>query len=390
MAENSKVKSKFNIKQWLRFTDKGAKMDMPLLLITFILLIFGLVMLYSASYVYGIYRFDGDSLHYIKDQALFAGIGVVAMFVASKIDYHIYRRYAVMLMGLVYILLVVVLFMPAYNGCHRWIVIPNVGTFQPSEIAKFAVILMFANMIEKNYDKMKQFQYGIAPFAVVLASIVALMFLQPHLSGIVIICMVGAIMMFIGGSDIKWFFLAFGVLVVGIIAVLIIFPESIHYASTRIDTWLHPENDLSAAGYQSYMGRLAIGSGGLFGLGLGNSRQKHLHLPEGQNDFIFAIICEELGFVSGMLVIILFIALFVRGIYIATRAKDKFGAMLAIGIIVQITLQAFLNVAVATGTIPNTGISLPFFSEGGTSLTMILGEMGIVLSVSRYANLDRG
>ena len=390
MAENSKVKSKFNIKQWLRFTDKGAKMDMPLLLITFILLIFGLVMLYSASYVYGIYRFDGDSLHYIKDQALFAGIGVVAMFVASKIDYHIYRRYAVMLMGLVYILLVVVLFMPAYNGCHRWIVIPNVGTFQPSEIAKFAVILMFANMIEKNYDKMKQFQYGIAPFAVVLASIVALMFLQPHLSGIVIICMVGAIMMFIGGSDIKWFFLAFGVLVVGIIAVLIIFPESIHYASTRIDTWLHPENDLSAAGYQSYMGRLAIGSGGLFGLGLGNSRQKHLHLPEGQNDFIFAIICEELGFVGGMLVIILFIALFVRGIYIATRAKDKFGAMLAIGIIVQITLQAFLNVAVATGTIPNTGISLPFFSEGGTSLTMILGEMGIVLSVSRYANLDRG
>ena len=390
MTENSKVKSKFNIKQWLRFTDKGAKMDMPLLLITFILLIFGLVMLYSASYVYGIYRFDGDSLHYIKDQALFAGIGVVAMFVASKIDYHIYRRYAVMLMGLVYILLVVVLFMPAYNGCHRWIVIPNVGTFQPSEIAKFAVILMFANMIEKNYDKMKQFQYGIAPFAVVLASIVALMFLQPHLSGIVIICMVGAIMMFIGGSDIKWFFLAFGVLVVGIIAVLIIFPESIHYASTRIDTWLHPENDLSAAGYQSYMGRLAIGSGGLFGLGLGNSRQKHLHLPEGQNDFIFAIICEELGFVGGMLVIILFIALFVRGIYIATRAKDKFGAMLAIGIIVQITLQAFLNVAVATGTIPNTGISLPFFSEGGTSLTMILGEMGIVLSVSRYANLDRG
>ena len=390
LTENSKVKSKFNIKQWLRFTDKGAKMDMPLLLITFILLIFGLVMLYSASYVYGIYRFDGDSLHYIKDQALFAGIGVVAMFVASKIDYHIYRRYAVMLMGLVYILLVVVLFMPAYNGCHRWIVIPNVGTFQPSEIAKFAVILMFANMIEKNYDKMKQFQYGIAPFAVVLASIVALMFLQPHLSGIVIICMVGAIMMFIGGSDIKWFFLAFGVLVVGIIAVLIIFPESIHYASTRIDTWLHPENDLSAAGYQSYMGRLAIGSGGLFGLGLGNSRQKHLHLPEGQNDFIFAIICEELGFVGGMLVIILFIALFVRGIYIATRAKDKFGAMLAIGIIVQITLQAFLNVAVATGTIPNTGISLPFFSEGGTSLTMILGEMGIVLSVSRYANLDRG
>ena len=303
LSEKSKVrtKSKFNIKDWLRFTEKGARLDVPILLITFILLAFGLVMLYSASYVYGIYRFKGDSLHYIKDQVLFAVIGVVAMFVASKVDYHVYRRYSVMLLGVVYILLVVVLFMPAYNGCHRWIVIKNVGTFQPSEIAKFAVILMFANMIEKNYDKMKTFTYGIAPFAVILGSIVVLMFFQPHLSGIVIICMVGAIMMFVGGSDIKWFLFAFGALVVGIVAVLIIWPESIHYASSRIDTWLHPENDLSAAGYQSYMGRLAIGSGGLFGLGLGNSRQKHLHLPEGQNYFIFAIICEELGFVGGML-----------------------------------------------------------------------------------------
>ena len=382
--------AKFDIKKWFRFTDKGAKLDTPMLLITFVLLGFGLVMLYSASYVYGIYRFKGDSLHYIRDQALFAVIGVVAMLIASKVDYHIYRRYCVMLMGVVYILLVIVLFMPEYNGCHRWIYIKNVGTFQPSEIAKFAVILLFANMIEKNYDKMKTFEYGIVPFGIVLASIVVLMFFQPHLSGMIIICMVGAIMMFIGGTDIKWFFLAFGALVVGIVAVLIIWPDTIHYASSRIETWLHPENDLSSAGYQSYMGRLAIGSGGLFGLGLGNSRQKHLHLPEGQNDFIFAIICEELGFVGGMFVIVLFLALFARGIYIATRAKDKFGAMLVIGIIVQITLQAFLNIAVATGTIPNTGISLPFFSEGGTALMMILGEMGIVLSVSRYANIDRG
>ncbi|MBQ7902856.1 MAG: cell division protein FtsW [Oscillospiraceae bacterium] len=363
---------------------------MPLLMITFILLAFGLVMLYSASYVYGIYRFDGDSLHYIKDQAIFAVIGVAAMLIASKVDYHIFRRYTVMLMGLVYILLIIVLFMPEYNGCNRWIVIKNIGTFQPSEIAKFAVIIMFANMIEQNYDKMKTFQFGVVPFVAVLASIVVLMFFQPHLSGIVIICAVGAIMMFIGGCDTKWFMLGIGVLAVAIVSVLIIWPDSIHYASSRIENWLHPENDLTAAGYQSYMGRLAIGSGGLFGLGLGNSRQKHLHLPEGQNDFIFAIICEELGFVGGMMVIILFIALFARGIYIATRAKDKFGAMIVIGIIVQITLQAFLNIAVATGTIPNTGISLPFFSEGGTALMMILGEMGIVLSVSRYANLDRG
>ena len=390
MADNQKVKSKFNIKKWFRFTDKGAKMDMPLFWITFVLLVFGLIMLYSASYVYGIYRFNGDSLHYIKDQGLFAGIGMVAMLVASKVDYHVYRRYIPLLMAIVYFLLVIVLFMPAYNGCHRWIVIPNIGTFQPSEVAKFAVILMFANMIEKNYNNMQDWRYGVVPFGSIIVSIIGLMFLQPHLSGSIIICFIGAIMMFIGGTDIKWF-VGFIVLVaLGVIAVLIIWPDTIHYAASRIDTWLHPENDLTAAGYQSYMGRLAIGSGGLFGLGLGNSRQKHLHLPEGQNDFIFAIICEELGFVGGMLVILLFLALFARGIYIATRAKDKFGAMLVVGIIVQITLQAFLNIAVATGTIPNTGISLPFFSEGGTALMMILGEMGIVLSVSRYANLNRG
>ncbi len=390
MSDKAKVKSKFNIKDWFRFTEKGARMDMPLLLITFILLGFGLVMLYSASYVYGIYRFNGDSLHYIKDQVRFAAVGVVAMLVASKVDYHIYRRYIPWLMVAVYVMLVVVLFMPDYNGCHRWIVIKNIGTFQPSEIAKFAVILMFANMIEKNYSKMKTLTYGILPFAAVLGPIVVLMFFQPHLSGIIIICAIGGIMMLVGGSDMKWFVFAAIILVAGIVVVLISWPDAIHYASGRIENWLHPENDLSAGGYQSYMGRLAIGSGGLFGLGLGNSRQKHLHLPEGQNDFIFAIICEELGFVGGMLVIILFLALFARGIYVATRAKDKFGAMLAIGIIVQITLQAFLNIAVATGTIPNTGISLPFFSEGGTALMMILGEMGIVLSVSRYANLDRG
>lgn len=388
MADKAKVKSKFNIKDWFRFTEKGYRLDTPLLLITFVLLAFGLVMLYSASYVYGIYRFNGDSLHYIKDQVVFAVFGVGIMFFASKFDYHILRRYIRFGMPAIYLMLVIVLFMPEYNGCHRWIYIEGIGTFQPSEFAKFGVILTFANMIERNYDKMKTFKYGIMPFLVILSTIVVLMFFQPHLSGIVIICAIGAIMMLVGGSDIKWFMLGFGALVVAVIAVLIIYPDSIHYVSSRIDTWLHPENDLSSSGYQSYMGRLAIGSGGLFGLGLGNSRQKHLHLPEGQNDFIFAIICEELGFVGGMLVIFLFLAFFVRGIYIATRAKDKFGAMLVIGIVVQITLQAFLNVAVATGTIPNTGISLPFFSEGGTALVMILAEVGVVLSVSRYANLN--
>lgn len=390
MAGKAKEKRKFNIKDFFRFTEKGTKLDMPILLITLILLVYGLVMLYSASYVVGIYRFSGDSLHYIKDQVFFAVVGVLAMLIASKVDYHIYRRYAVGLMLVVYILLAVVLFMPEYNGCHRWIYIKGLGTFQPSEIAKFAVILLFAGMIEKNYGKMKTLEYGIIPFVAVLGTIVALLFLEPHLSGIIIICTIGAIMMFVGGSDTKWFILGFSVIIVAVVAVLVIYPKSIHYASSRIENWLHPELDPQGEGFQRYQARLAIGSGGLFGLGLGNGRAKHLFVPEPQNDYIFAIVCEELGFVGGVMVIVLFIALFLRGIYIATRAKDKFGAMLVVGIVSQIALQAFLNVAVATGTIPTTGISLPFFSEGGTSLMMILGEMGIVLSVSRYANLDGG
>ncbi len=390
MSDKAKENKKFNIKNFFRFTESGTRFDMPIFIITLILLAYGLVMLYSASYVVGIYRFQGDSLHYIKDQAFFALIGVGVMLFASKVDYHVFKQYSTILMVITLVLLVVVLFMPEWNGCKRWIRIDGVGTFQPSEIAKFAVILLFAKKIEFNGPKMKKFVDGILGFVIFLVPIVALMFLQPHLSGIIIICAIGAIMMFIGGRDEKYFIIAVVRGIIAIVAVLVFVPDAVKYASARIENWLYPERDLLGGGHQPYQARLAIGSGGLFGLGLGNSRAKHLFLPEPQNDYIFAIICEELGFVGGVMVIILFIALFLRGIYIATHAKDKFGAMLVIGIVTQIALQAFLNVAVATGTIPTTGISLPFFSEGGTSLLMILGEMGIVLSVSRYANLDGG
>ncbi|MEG1782451.1 MAG: putative peptidoglycan glycosyltransferase FtsW [Oscillospiraceae bacterium] len=388
MADNKKTK--FNIKNLLRFAESGTRIDAPMLIISLTLLCFGLIMLYSSSYVWAIYRFKGDSLHYIRDQAFFAVVGIVAMFVASKVDYHVYKNYAIGLMAAVYAMLVGVLFMPKIKGVYRWIVIKGVGSFQPSEVAKFAVILLFATMIAQNYDKMKTFQYGVLPFILVLGSIAVLLYFEPHLSGIVIICAIGAIMMFVGGSDIKWFGMGIAVIVVAVVAALILYPESVIYAKSRIVAWRNPTSDLQGDGYQSYQSLLAIGSGGLFGLGLGNSRQKHLHLPESQNDFIFSVVCEELGFIGGMLVIFLFIALLLRGIYIAVHAKDKFGAMLVVGIISQITVQAFLNIAVATNTIPNTGISLPFFSEGGTSLLMLLGEIGIVLSVSRYADLDRG
>ena len=391
MASKATGKSKLNIKDKIRFTEKGARIDVPILFITMILLFFGLIMLYSASYVVGIYKFSGDSLHYIKDQVLFAVLGIILMYVASRVDYHTLRYYSFSILLISYILLViVVLFMPEINGCKRWIVIKHVGTFQPSELAKFAVILVFADIIEKNYKKMKTFRYGVMPFIVILLPVVGLLFLEPHLSAIVITCGVGVIMMYVGGTDTKWFFLGALVAVAGITAAFILFPEYVDHVQPRIEAWFNPESDIQDTGYQTYQSILAIGSGGVFGLGLGNGRQKHLHLPEPQNDFIFAVICEELGFVGGIMVIVLFIALFLRGIYIATRAKDKFGAMLVVGIITQIALQAFFNVGVATGTLPNTGISLPFFSEGGTSLSMLLAEIGVVLSVSRSANLNNG
>ena len=388
MAQNSKKKSKPNITGLFRLAEKGTYIDMPMLIITLTLVCFGLVMLYSASYVVGLYRFS-DSLHYIKDQVIFAIIGVGVMLAASKVDYRIFQRYSVSLLFFVYILLVIVLFMKEIKGVTRWIIIPKVGSFQPSELAKFAVILMFANIIQKNHDKMKTFSFGVVPFVLVLGTVAGLLILEPHLSAIVIICMIGAIMMYVGGTDIKWFTIGIAVVIIAIVGAVVLYPDLVWYAKDRIVAWRNPEMDLRGKGYQSYQSLLAIGSGGLFGLGLGNSRQKHLHLPEPQNDFIFSVICEELGFIGGMLVIGLFIALLIRGVMIAVKSKDKFGAMLVIGIVSQITIQAFLNIAVATNTIPNTGISLPFFSEGGTSLLMLLGEMGIVLSVSRYANIDR-
>ncbi len=356
--------------------------DAPFLIIVLILVVFGLIMLFSASYATALYRF-GDSFHFIKDQVLFAVVGVTAMFIASRVDYHIFHRLAWPLMVVSLLLLVVVLFMPALNNAHRWIQIPGLGTLQPSEIAKFAVIVLFAHIISINYAKMKTFSYGVIPFMVVLVPIIVLMILEPHLSGTILIVAIGGIMMFVGGTGLKWFGLGGGLVAGGITAAVLAFPDLVPYAMTRIEMWKNPYLDIQGKGHQTVQSLLAIGSGGVMGLGLGNSRQKHLYVPEPQNDFIFSIICEELGFVGAMVVILLFVLLLVRGAVVALNAKDKFGAMLVVGIIAQVTVQAVLNIAVVTNTIPNTGISLPFFSYGGTSLMMLLGEMGIVLSVSR-------
>lgn len=357
-------------------------MDLPFLVLVLTLVTFGLVMLYSASYAVALYR-RNDAFAYIRPQLLFAAVGLIALYLASRVDYHIYHKLAWPMLALSLVLLVVVLFMPEYNGCKRWIVLPGLGTLQPSEIAKFSVILTFSHIISLNHQRMKRFSVGVLPFAAILGVLAVLMLLEPHLSGTLLLFGIGAVLMFVGGTGMRWFALAGGLGAAAIAGAVILLPDLVPYAADRLSSWIDPFSDPLGDGHQTIQSLYAIGSGGATGLGLGNSRQKYLYVPEPQNDFIFSILCEELGFVGACLVILLFVLLLLRGAVIALRAPDKFGALLTVGFVVQVVMQAVLNMAVVTNTIPNTGISLPFFSSGGTSLMMLLGEMGIVLSVSR-------
>ena len=356
-------------------------MDLPFLILVLTLVGFGLVMLASASSAVALYR-RGDAWAYLRPQLLYAALGLCGMWLASRVDYHIFHKLAWPLLGLSLILLAAVLFMPEYNGCKRWLVIPGFGTLQPSEIAKFAVVLVFSHIIALNHDRMKDFSVGVLPFALVLGVVAALMLLEPHLSGTVLILGIGAVLMFVGGTGCGGFAGGRG-------------RRRGHWCGGGRHARSRPLRRRPApllarslrrpAGrrHQTIQSLYAIGSGGATGLGLGESRQKHLFVPEPQNDFIFSIVCEELGFVGACAVVGLFVLLLCRGITIAAHAPDRFGALLVVGFVVQVALQAVLNVAVVTNTIPNTGISLPFFSSGGTSLMMLLGEMGVVLGVSR-------
>ena len=357
-------------------------MDLPFLVLVLTLVAFGLVMLFSASYAVALYR-RGDAYAYIRPQLLYAALGLIAMWMASRVDYHIYHKLAWPLLGISLILLVIVLFMPEYNGCKRWLVIPGVGTLQPSEIAKFAVVLAFSHIISLNASRMKSFSVGVLPFGLVLGTVAVLMLLEPHLSGTLLILGIGAVLMFVGGTGLKWFVLAGAGAVGAVGAAVAVMPDLVPYAASRLASWLDPFADPLGDGHQAIQSLYAIGSGGATGLGLGNSRQKHMFVPEPQNDFIFSIVCEELGFIGALAVVALFVLLLLRGITLAVHAPDRFGGLLVVGFVVQVAMQAALNIAVVTNTIPNTGISLPFFSSGGTSLMMLLGEMGIVLSVSR-------
>lgn len=361
-------------------------MDLTFLVLVLLLLAFGLVMLFSASYAYAFYYYN-NSFEFISKQIVFAAAGVVAMILISFVDYRILRRFAYIMAGGSILLLVAVLFSAPINNARRWIDL-GFTQFQPSELMKFALIVLFAHMICKNYNKMKTFRYGMLPFGAVLGVISVLMILEPHLSGTILMLAIGLTMIFVGGADYRYFAIA-GILGIAAIALVILAPDLVPYGGSRIEHWLDPFKDYSGDGFQTIQSLYAISSGGLFGVGIGNSRQKYLYLPEVQNDFVFSIVCEELGFIGACIIIVLF-ALFVwRGFVIAFRARDRFGTMLAVGLTTQVGIQAILNIAVVTNTVPNTGISLPFFSYGGTALMMLLCQMGVILSISRDTALEK-
>lgn len=374
-----------------RRRSKAKHLDASFLIIIFSLLAFGYIMVFSAGHAEALNKY-GDSLHYIKRHSLYMALGVSIMLFLSSIDYHIYRYFVNYIMGIAMSLLVLVLIIGSDQGtfAKRWIGIGEL-TFQPSEIMKFALITFFAHLITVNYKKMHTFRYGVAPFGIILAIICFLMYLQPHMSGMIIICAIGVIMMFVGGTSIKYFLGLGGIAVVGVVIVLTVLAQTDGYAyiMERINMWLDPFADPTNSGWQTTNSLIAIGSGGLMGRGIGMSRQKYMYIPHPHNDFIFAIICEELGLVGAMIVILLFIGFTVRGFTIATKAPDKFGYLMAVGLIIQITLQAVLNIGVVTNTFPNTGISLPFFSYGGTALIMQLAQMGILLNISRHSVIKK-
>ena len=378
IVDDTKKKLK---KPWF-YAENG--FDLTFFLLVLILLVVGLVCMFSASYVYA-YYWDDDSYYYIKRQLIFALIGVVAMIAISFVDYHKLHKFAFPAMIASWALLVVALVTPSSTGVHRWIRLGSL-TFQPSEVAKFAVVLVFAHMISLNYKKMKKFTVGFLPFILLLGGTCALVFIEPHLSGTVLILGIGLVMMYVGGTRQVYLL---GLIGIGV-AVVLYMVFGMGYEADRIFVWQDPlaayKVDKDAA-WQTVQSLYAIGSGGVLGQGLGNSRQKHLFLPEPQNDFVFSIVCEELGLVGAVLIILLFAALLWRGFTLAMKAPDKFGMMLVIGLTAQVGIQTVLNMAVVTNLIPNTGISLPFFSYGGTSLVMLLAQMGVILSVTRQMAL---
>lgn len=393
------------------FFIKGG-LDIPFLAIVIALITIGLTMLLSASYAYCYYYFD-NSLHYFLRQAAFAVGGIVIMFFISHVNYKYLKMLTMLVMAISMVLLVVVLFVTPRQGFedfHRWIYLGPVS-FQPSEIAKFALILYLAKDIDRHYIginsnrlsenprlvefrktsglKIRDKTACFAKYFFVIFLFAGLVYKENHVSGAVLLVMLGVFMLYLAGYNNK-IFIVIGVL--GIVAIIAVInnPEILpSHAQSRITSWLDKDFDPRGVRWQTNQAIYAIGSGGFFGVGLGQSKLKQLYVSEPQNDFIFSIVCEELGLVGALIIVALFILLVWRGFVIGIHANDKFGSLLAMGLVFQVGLQAALNIGVVTDVLPNTGISLPFFSYGGTSLLMLIFEMGIVLSISRTAKLKK-
>ena len=363
-----------------RRKSSGASVDRLLLGLVLLLLTVGLVMLYSASSAQSMYDTGYTiSTKYLQKQAVCAALGLICMAVFSRIPADFWYRFAWPLYAISIALLLSVLVVgESVNGARRWINIAGIQ-FQPSEVAKFTMILLFARLTRGFGSDARKFRYGVLGFGAALMGILIPLALEKHLSAFMLMGMVAVVMMFVAGTHPKWLLAGAGAAA----AFVLIYITFMGYAGDRVTAWLHPEQDPSDTGYQILQSLYAIGSGGLFGLGFGKSRQKYLYLPFQYNDYIFAIVCEELGLVGGLLIIGLFGALILRGYWIALRASDRFSTVLAAGLVTLIAVQTILNLGVVTNLLPSTGIALPFFSYGGTALAVNLGEMGIVLSISR-------
>ncbi|MCL1789498.1 MAG: putative lipid II flippase FtsW [Oscillospiraceae bacterium] len=372
--------------------ERFAKFDIPLFIIILTLLVFGLVMLLSASSDFAL-REHEDSHFFFKRQIVFAGLGMAAMILISTVNYRflLNKRVVVLLaVGATFLMVIVNLGVGGVEqgGATRWLGIGSL-TFQPSEILKFVLIVVLAYIAHEHAERLKNFKQGFIPFAAIAGFACLLMVWQRHLSGTIIMFAIGATLMFISPAKFRHICIAaFVLIILAAIAFPIIDKMSDANVSGRILSWRNPEADIKDKTFQTYQSLVTIGSGGWFGLGLGNSRQKFSYLPATNNDFIFSVVCEELGFVGGILVLLLFVVFILRGFYIAVHARDRFGMMLAAGITAQIGLQAFLNIAVVTNSVPNTGITLPFFSYGGTAMMMLLGELGVLLNISRKARIE--
>ena len=422
--------------------------DRPFLVTVILLLCLGTVMVFSASYPYANANFNGDSYYFAKKQITFVLIGIAIMLAVANTgigNYHFLRKFSKAGLLLSILLLIAVLFVgQSKGGATRWFKFGPIN-FQPSEIVKFALVLFFADYADKYAekicrtgefknvfkivlpflliavsgaamlvvfenkiiggifafaiiamavvfmfmyrmrDKAPAFYYGVLPYVVVLAIVGVFLYMQPHVSGLIIMAGITFAMMFMGGTNLGYLLAGGAVGIVGILGIAL----TLGHSSSRLAVWKDPFSHLLNGGWQPAQSLYAIGSGGFWGVGFGNSRQKHLYLPEPQNDYIFSIWCEEMGFIGAILVICIFMFFIYRGILIGLRAPDRFSSLLVIGIIAHVGIQMILNIAVVTNTLPSTGISLPFFSYGGTSLIILLAEMGVVLAVSRYSSVEK-